>query len=108
MSALSLVAAVIQLAMISSDNADEIYRSYLGKVSCCHFALVSLSMIYRHVVEHYAESIPPQIILMQRQIVLCYSFQQALPSRAIILLDQDCSGIWYCMGSFPSFSSNCQ
>lgn len=41
MSAVSLVGAVIQLAMLSSDNADAIYRSYLGKVACCHFALVS-------------------------------------------------------------------
>lgn len=39
----SLVGAVIQLAMISNDNADAIYRSYLGKLSCCHFALVSIS-----------------------------------------------------------------
>lgn len=41
MSALSLVCAVVQLAMVSSENADVIYRSYLGKVASCHFALVS-------------------------------------------------------------------
>lgn len=55
MTALSLVGAVIQLAMVSSSNADEVYRNYLGKVSFCHFALVrflplflaSASVLYR-------------------------------------------------------------
>ena len=42
MTAVSLVGAVIQLAMISNDNADAIYRSYLGKLSCCHFSLVRI------------------------------------------------------------------
>ncbi|KAL7484761.1 hypothetical protein ACHAW6_010387 [Cyclotella cf. meneghiniana] len=42
MTALSLVGAVIQLAMVSSSNADEVYRNYLGKVSICHFALLFL------------------------------------------------------------------
>jgi hypothetical protein len=46
MSAVSLVGAVIQLAMISSENADAIYRSYLGKVACCHFTLVSTSEVF--------------------------------------------------------------
>ena len=41
MSAVSLVGAVIQLAMISSTTAEDIYRSYLGKVASCHFSLVS-------------------------------------------------------------------
>jgi hypothetical protein len=41
MSAVSLVTAVIQLAMISSTMAEDIYRNYLGKVACCHFSLVS-------------------------------------------------------------------
>ncbi|KAL3775726.1 hypothetical protein ACHAW5_002938 [Stephanodiscus triporus] len=41
MSAVSLVAAVIQLAMISSTAAEDVYRNYLGKVACCHFSLVS-------------------------------------------------------------------
>ena len=41
MSAVSLVTAVIQLAMISSTVAEDIYRRYLGKVACCHFSLVS-------------------------------------------------------------------
>ena len=42
MSAISLVGAVIQLAMVDSSNAEDIYRRYLGKVACCHFSLVSL------------------------------------------------------------------
>lgn len=41
MSAVSLVGAVISLAMIDSSAAEDIYRSYLGKVACCHFSLVS-------------------------------------------------------------------
>ena len=44
MSAVSLVGAVIQLAMISSTTAEDIYRSYLGKVASCHFSLVSSEM----------------------------------------------------------------
>jgi phosphatidate cytidylyltransferase len=40
MSSVSLVTVVIQLAMVSSAVADDIYRSYLGKVACCHFSLV--------------------------------------------------------------------
>ena len=41
MPSVSLVGAVIQLAMISSTAAEDVYRSYLGKVACCHFSLVS-------------------------------------------------------------------
>lgn len=41
MSAVSLVGAVVQLAMLSSTSAEDLYRSYLGKVACCHFSLVS-------------------------------------------------------------------
>lgn len=40
MSAVSLVGAVVQLAMIDSADAESIYRNYLGKVACCHFSLV--------------------------------------------------------------------
>eukprot|EP01082_Thalassiosira_pseudonana_P013399 g12560.t1 g12560 contig6:2157501-2158990(-) len=42
MTAVSLVGGVIQLAMVSSSNADAIYRNYLGKVACCHFSLLFL------------------------------------------------------------------
>eukprot|EP00579_Thalassiosira_antarctica_P010824 CAMPEP_0201925770 /NCGR_PEP_ID=MMETSP0903-20130614/14891_1 /ASSEMBLY_ACC=CAM_ASM_000552 /TAXON_ID=420261 /ORGANISM="Thalassiosira antarctica, Strain CCMP982" /LENGTH=435 /DNA_ID=CAMNT_0048463483 /DNA_START=28 /DNA_END=1335 /DNA_ORIENTATION=+ len=42
MSSLSLVGAVIQLAMISSTAAEDVYRSYLGKAACCHFSLLFL------------------------------------------------------------------
>jgi len=42
MSAISLVGAVIQLAMVDSSNAEDIYRRYLGKVACCHFSLLFL------------------------------------------------------------------
>lgn len=42
MSSVSLVGAVIQLAMISSTAAEDVYRSYLGKVACCHFSLLFL------------------------------------------------------------------
>eukprot|EP00581_Thalassiosira_minuscula_P006603 CAMPEP_0183703344 /NCGR_PEP_ID=MMETSP0737-20130205/1116_1 /TAXON_ID=385413 /ORGANISM="Thalassiosira miniscula, Strain CCMP1093" /LENGTH=451 /DNA_ID=CAMNT_0025930075 /DNA_START=19 /DNA_END=1374 /DNA_ORIENTATION=+ len=42
MSSVSLVGAVMQLAMISSDAAEDIYRRYLGKVACCHFSLLFL------------------------------------------------------------------
>jgi hypothetical protein len=48
MSAISLVGAIIQLAMISSENAGAIYRSYLGKVACCHFALVSSRQVLEY------------------------------------------------------------
>lgn len=41
MAAVGLVWAVVQLAMVSSAAAEDIYRSYLGKVACCHFSLVS-------------------------------------------------------------------
>ena len=41
MSAVSLVGAVVQLAMIDSADAESIYRNYLSKVACCHFSLVS-------------------------------------------------------------------
>lgn len=41
MTAVSLVGGVIELAMVSSSNADAIYRNYLGKMACCHFSLVS-------------------------------------------------------------------
>ena len=40
MSAVSLVGCVIQLAMVNSPDAEDIYRRYLGKVACCHFSLV--------------------------------------------------------------------
>ena len=40
MSVVSLVTAVIQLAMVSSTVAEDVYRNYLGKVACCHFSLV--------------------------------------------------------------------
>ena len=40
MSAVSLVGGVIQLAMVNSPDAEDIYRRYLGKVACCHFSLV--------------------------------------------------------------------
>ena len=41
MSAISLVGAVVQLAMLSGEGAVGVYWSYLGKVACCHFSLVS-------------------------------------------------------------------
>ncbi len=40
MSAIGLVWAVVQLAMVNSDSSEEVYRNFLGKASCCHFALV--------------------------------------------------------------------
>jgi len=40
MSAVSLVGGVIQLAMVNSPDAEDIYRRYLGKVAHCHFSLV--------------------------------------------------------------------
>ena len=45
MSAVSLVGAVVQLAMIDSADAESIYRNYLGKVACCHFSLVRLCIL---------------------------------------------------------------
>ncbi|KAL3816980.1 hypothetical protein ACHAXA_010100 [Cyclostephanos tholiformis] len=42
MSVVSLVTAVIQLAMVSSTVAEDVYRNYLGKVACCHFSLLFL------------------------------------------------------------------
>jgi len=42
MSSISLLWAVIQLAMIDSPSAEAIYRSYLGKVASCHFSLLFL------------------------------------------------------------------
>ena len=42
MSAASLVGAVIQLAMLSGSQTEDLYREYLGKLACCHFSLVSL------------------------------------------------------------------
>jgi phosphatidate cytidylyltransferase len=41
MSAASLVGAVIQLAMLSGPETEDLYREYLGKLACCHFSLVS-------------------------------------------------------------------
>lgn len=42
MSAISLVGGVIQLAVVNSPDAEDIYRRYLGKVACCHFSLLFL------------------------------------------------------------------
>mmetsp|Transcript_8485 Transcript_8485/g.18991 ORF Transcript_8485/g.18991 Transcript_8485/m.18991 type:complete len:424 (-) Transcript_8485:50-1321(-) len=42
MTAISLVGAVIQLAMLSGTAVEDIYRSYLGKVACCQFSLLFL------------------------------------------------------------------
>ena len=45
MSAVSLVGAVVQPAMIDSADAESIYRNYLGKVACYHFSLVRLCIL---------------------------------------------------------------
>ncbi len=42
MSAASLVGCVISLAMLSGPGTEDLYREYLGKLSCCHFSLVSM------------------------------------------------------------------
>ena len=42
MTAVSLVGAVMQLAMLSGPGTEDLYREYLGKLACCHFSLVSL------------------------------------------------------------------
>ncbi|KAL7445481.1 hypothetical protein ACHAXM_011766 [Skeletonema potamos] len=42
MSAASLVGAVIQLAMLSGPDTEDLYREYLSKLACCHFSLLFL------------------------------------------------------------------
>ena len=46
MTSVSLVVAVVQLALISiSTKAEEMYRQFVGKMACCHFSLVSFGII---------------------------------------------------------------
>ncbi len=45
MSAASLVGCVISLAMLSGPGTEDLYREYLGKLSCCHFSLVSCALL---------------------------------------------------------------
>lgn len=42
MTAVSLVGAVMQLAMLSGPGTEDLYREYLGKLACCHFSLLFL------------------------------------------------------------------
>mmetsp|Transcript_22886 Transcript_22886/g.44314 ORF Transcript_22886/g.44314 Transcript_22886/m.44314 type:complete len:413 (+) Transcript_22886:62-1300(+) len=42
MSAIGLVWAVVQLAMVNSISTEETYRNFLEKVACCHFSLLFL------------------------------------------------------------------
>ena len=44
MTSVSLVVAVVQLALISSTKAEEMYRHFVGKMACCHFSLVSVGV----------------------------------------------------------------
>ena len=55
MSSASLVGAVIQLAMLSGPETENMYREYLGKLSCCHFSLVSLHFVEHNFLTHYPQ-----------------------------------------------------